>query len=110
MNALAKKIADQNFKVNSELVVQYVFDSGYCFYSEARAKEHARETKSKYATVKRDAKAQKKDADKAEQLETLKTEHEATLQLLLDETDESKKTALEAEIEKLEAEISEIEK
>ncbi|MDA3866180.1 MAG: hypothetical protein PF489_05440 [Salinivirgaceae bacterium] len=108
MNATVKKIADQNFKANSNLKKQYIFDSGYCFFNEARAKEHARESKSKYATITRDAKAEKKEADQGKRLEQLKADHEAKLELLLDETDESKKTALEAEIEKLEAEISEI--
>jgi protein subunit release factor A len=110
MNAKIKKIADQNFKANSDLKKQFIFDNGYCFFNEARAKEHAKETKTKYTTVKRDEKAMKKEADNAEKAKELQARVDGLMESLVDEKDEDKKKELEAEIEKLEAEIEALEK
>lgn len=110
MNNKVKRIADKNFRAKADLKVQYIFDSGYCFFNKARADEHARATREKYHTVKRDAKQEQKEADNEVKAEKLQAELDAKMQALLDESDKDKKAGLEAEIDKLEKELEEVQK
>ncbi len=109
MKAALKKITDANFKKNADLKVQYIFESGYCFFKKSRAEDHAQTSKEKYQTIKRDTKADAKDKDKAEKLEGLKNDLEEHRTLLLDATEDADKAALEQSIEDIENEIKELE-
>ncbi|MCT4647574.1 MAG: hypothetical protein N4A74_21480 [Carboxylicivirga sp.] len=109
MKAALKKVIATNFKNNSDLKVQYIFDSGYCFFKKSRAEEHAATYGGKYHTVQRDAEAEADQADKARQLEQLKTDLETNRSLLLDATEAKDKAELEARIEELETQIKELE-
>lgn len=62
-----KKIAESNFKADSTLKRQYIFDDGYCFARKVRAEEHKAFSGKDYEIFTRDEK--KADAGSGEPTE-----------------------------------------